>query len=179
MPPSVTIWDPLVRIFHWSLVTSFAAAWMTADEFQDVHEVAGYTVASLLALRLVMGVAGSRYARFTQFVRSPGAVSAYAKSVVANRARRYLGHNPLGGIMVVILIIVLSATAFTGWLQTTGTYWGVEWIQELHEVLANCCLVLIAIHLAGVVFESIRHRENLVVAMVTGRKRRPEPGDCV
>lgn len=179
MPTTIKVWDPLVRVFHWGLVTSFAVAWLTADEVQNVHEAIGYAAAGLVGARLVMGVVGSRYARFSQFVRGPSAVLDYAKTVVANRASRYLGHNPLGGIMVIALIVVMAAIAFTGWLQTTDAYWGVDWLQELHEALATTALGLIALHVCGVVVESIRHRESLVAAMVTGRKRQPEPGDIV
>lgn len=179
MPDTVKVWDPLVRIFHWGLVTSFAVAWLTADEVQNVHETIGYTAAGLVGARLLMGVVGSRYARFSQFVRGPSVVLGYAKTVVASRARRYLGHNPLGGIMVVTLIAMMAAIAFTGWLQTTDAYWGVDWLQETHELLATAMLGLVALHLGGVVVESIRHRENLAAAMVTGRKRQPEPGDVV
>ena len=91
--------------------------------------------------------------------------------------RRYLGHNPLGGWMIVTLLATLAEVCATGWLATTDRYWGVEWVQELHEICAEALLALVALHVAGVVLESLRHRENLARAMITGRKAAPRPGD--
>lgn len=201
---TVRVWDPLVRVFHWGLVAAFATAWLTADEVQPIHEVAGYTVAGLVALRLIWGFAGSRYARFTQFVKGPGATLAYLGSMLRRQEPRYLGHNPAGAAMIVALLLTLSGTAFTGWLmaepdrvamlpalpQIVSPAWadddGDEYgeggeaegpLKEVHETLANLMLLLVAAHVAGVVLASIRHRENLARAMITGDKRAPEPGD--
>lgn len=113
----VRVWDPLVRIFHWGLVAAFATAWLTADELQPVHEIAGYTVAGLIAFRLIWGVVGGRYARFTQFLRGPGPTLSYLGDMLRGKERRYLGHNPAGALMIVALLISLSGTAFTGWLM--------------------------------------------------------------
>ncbi|WP_323039410.1 cytochrome b/b6 domain-containing protein [Gemmobacter sp.] len=201
---TVRVWDPLVRVFHWGLLAAFATAWLTADEVQPIHEVAGYTVAGLVALRLIWGFADSRYARFTQFVKGPGATLAYLGSMLRRQEPRYLGHNPAGAAMIVALLLTLSGTAFTGWLmaepdrvamlpalpQIVSPAWadddGDEYgeggeaegpLKEVHETLANLMLLLVAAHAAGVVFASIRHRENLARAMITGDKRAPEPGD--
>lgn len=174
---SVRVWDPLVRFFHWSLVASFAVAWISADEWDDLHIWAGYAAGALIAFRLVWGLLGPRYARFGQFVRSPGAVAAYLKDIVSGRERRYLGHNPAGGAMILALILSLAALCLTGWMYTLDMFWGVEWVEETHEVLANLLLVLVALHLAGVVLASLKHQENLVRAMITGRKRAPAAGD--
>lgn len=113
----VHVWDPLVRVFHWGLVAAFATAWLTADEVQPVHELAGYVVAGLVAVRLVWGLVGSRYARFAQFVKGPRATIAYLGDMTRRRERRYLGHNPAGAAMIVALLVMLSGTAFTGWLM--------------------------------------------------------------
>ena len=104
-------------MFHWGLVAAFATAWLTADELQPVHEFAGYTVAALVAFRLVWGLVGSRYARFAQFLKGPGETLAYLGDMTRGRERRYLGHNPAGAAMVVALLVTLSGTAFTGWLM--------------------------------------------------------------
>ena len=111
------VWDPLVRVFHWGLVAAFATAWLTADELQPVHEFAGYTVAALVAARLVWGLVGSRYARFAQFLKGPRETLAYLGDMARGRERRYLGHNPAGAAMIVALLVTLSGTAFTGWLM--------------------------------------------------------------
>ncbi len=175
--PTVKVWDPLVRIFHWSLVASFAVAWISADEWDDLHIWAGYAAAGLIAFRLVWGLLGPRYARFTQFLRRPASVAAYLKDLVSGRERRYLGHNPAGGAMVLALILSLAALCLTGWMCTLDMFWGEEWVEEAHEILANLLLVLVGLHLAGVVLASLKHQENLVRAMITGRKRAPAAGD--
>lgn len=198
------IWDPLVRLFHWGLVAAVAVAWLSGDEWDGVHNVAGYVVAGLVATRLIWGFVGGRYARFTQFVRGPSKVLSYLRDMAAGRERRYLGHNPAGAAMMVVLLVTLAATAFTGWLleepariaglpeapqlvdsafaddDERGEYGereGEEVIEELHEVLANGLLLLIALHVGGVILTSIRHRDNLVRAMVTGNKRAAGPYD--
>jgi cytochrome b len=174
---TVKVWDPLVRLFHWSLAASFVLAWISADEWDDLHIWAGYTAAALIAFRLVWGLVGPRYARFRQFVRAPGAVAAYLKDLLAGREARYLGHNPAGGAMIIVLILSLAALCLTGWMYTLDAFWGEEWVEELHEILANLLLVLVGLHVAGVVLASLKHHENLARAMLTGRKRAPAAGD--
>jgi len=176
MSGSVRVWDPLVRIGHWSLVAAVAVAWITGDEWQSTHEVAGYVAATVVALRILWGFAGSRHARFSDFVRGPAAVLAYARGMLRGRKQRYLGHNPAGGVMILALIATVMALGLTGWLATTDRFWGSEWLEESHEALANLLLVLIALHLGGVLLGSIRDGENLVRAMITGRKRSPGLG---
>lgn len=203
----VRVWDPLIRVFHWSLVAAFAVAYLSAEELSTVHEVAGYVVAGLVAFRMIWGLVGSRYARFAQFFKGPSTTFAYLRDVVGHRDRRYLGHNPAGAVMTAALLITLSATAFTGWLLEDETriamlpdlpqiiapafavddgedreyrgrgQGGESAVEEVHEVLANLMLLLIAVHVGGVVLTSLRHRENLARAMVTGEKRAPEPGE--
>lgn len=202
--PVVRVWDPLVRVFHWGLVAAFAAAWLTADEVQPVHEAAGYTVAGLVAFRLIWGLAGSRYARFSQFVKGPAATLAYLGTILRGTERRHLGHNPAGAAMIVAMLLALSGVAVTGWLmaeparlamlpdmpQVVTPAWAdddddehgergeVEGpLKEAHEILANLMLLLVAAHVGGVVLASVRHRENLARAMLTGDKRAPGPGD--
>lgn len=173
-PASVKVWDLFVRVFHWSLVASFTIAFLTGDEIETLHIWAGYAAAGLVALRLAWGLIGPSYARFTQFVKSPAAVLSYMGDIVTGREARYIGHNPAGGAMVVALLAMLVGLSVTGILMTTPAYWHSEPLEEIHEVLANLMLGLVILHIAGVVLASIRHHENLVRAMITGRKRAPE-----
>ncbi|MBU0723355.1 MAG: cytochrome b/b6 domain-containing protein [Alphaproteobacteria bacterium] len=177
MQPGIKVWDPFVRLFHWTLVGAIAIAWLSADEWDALHEWTGYLIAGLLATRLVWGLIGSRYARFSHFVRPPAAVGVYLRDVLKGRERRYLGHNPAGAAMILALIAVIAATAVTGWMGTLDRFWGLEWVEELHETLATLLLVLVPLHVAGVVLASRRHCENLVRAMIVGRKRAPSGTD--
>ena len=130
----------------------------------------GYLVLAVVAIRVVWGFTGSAHARFVDFIRSPGETIAYARDVLAGREKRHLGHNPLGGWMIVALLGTVLATGVTGWLYTTDRFWGEEWLEDLHAALGTLILPLVALHVAGVVFTSWRQRENLVAAMIGGVK---------
>lgn len=110
----IKVWDPLVRLFHWTLVISFTVAYVTGEEGDLVHFYSGYVIAGLLLFRLVWGFIGSRHARFADFVRSPREVIEYTRSLFSGHPRRYLGHNPAGGVMVILLLLSLSGTVVTG-----------------------------------------------------------------
>ena len=173
----VKVWDIVVRLFHWSLVVTFALAWLTADELERAHEWIGYTVGGLIVLRLIWGITGTRYARFVQFVKGPSATIAYLKSMMSGRERRYLGHNPAGAAMVMALLLSIMALTLSGWMMTLDMFWRSEWVEELHEVLANSVLFLVVAHVAGVFLAGRRHKENLVRAMITGYKRGASEND--
>ena len=167
----VKVWDPLVRVAHWALVASIGAAWWTRHGGERLHEWLGYAALALITLRIIWGFVGSRYAQFSQFVRSPRATLAYARQIAQHTEPRHIGHNPLGAWMIVALLTMVAATGFTGWLYTTPQFWGLEWVERLHEWCSHLLLALAALHVGGVIFSSVRHRENLVAAMVTGTKR--------
>ena len=185
-PTTEYVWDPLVRLFHWTLVTAFLLAWVTGDDWLTPHQFAGYTIGGLLLFRITWGFVGPRHARFSDFVRPPRQVAAYLADVARFRARRHVGHNPAGGMMVVALLTSLFLTMVSGVLtfgaeEAQGPAAGLatwtggavaEVIEESHELLANLTLLLVFAHLAGVLLASLQHRENLVRAMVTGHKPR-------
>ena len=167
----VRVWDPFVRLFHWGLVLSFAVAWLSADTWEEVHMWSGYAAGGLVLLRLAWGFIGTPYARFAHFVHPPVTVIVYLKAIVTGSEARHVGHNPAGGTMIVALMLAMAATAFTGYLLTTDAFWGVSWMQHLHDWSAHGLILLVGLHLAGVALASFRHRENLVRAMIVGRKR--------
>ena len=165
-------------------VAGFAVAWLTGDEQETVHVWAGYLVAAVVLVRLVWGVIGTRHARFWSFVRGPRAVADYLLGLLRGGGRRYLGHNPAGGAMVVALLLALALTAgsgmallaadegegpLAGWVAKRHAT--EEILEELHEIAGNVTLALIVLHVAGVLASSLVHRENLVRSMITGRKR--------
>jgi len=165
-----TVWDPLVRVLHWSLVAGIAIAWFTDHGPAKLHDGAGYAVLIVIAVRLVWGIAGPDAARFRSFVRGPSATLDYAKAVARGTEARHLGHNPLGAWMIVALLLCAAAAGVSGWLLTTDAFWGIAWMEAVHDAFANMLLGLIALHVTGVIFPSFRQRENLVRAMIDGRK---------
>jgi len=170
-PATIRVWDPFVRVFHWSLVMLFVIAYATGDEIERVHIYAGYTIAVLIALRVLWGFIGSRHARFTDFVRSPREIIAYLRAVARWEAPHHLGHNPAGGLMILLLLGTLAVTCATGLAMTTDAFWGAKWVEEVHETCANLTVGLVLFHILGAVTTSLMYGENLVKAMVTGRKR--------
>ncbi len=166
----VRVWDVIVRLFHWSLVASVALAFLTEDA-RKLHEFFGYTMVGLIGLRLVWGLIGSHHARFASFVPGPRRLVSYLVDMARGRERRYLGHNPAGGAMVIALLAMLGAIGWTGYLMGTDAYFGDERLEDIHELLANILLVMIGLHVGGVILASLRHSENLVLAMITGQKR--------
>ena len=194
----ITVWDPLVRLFHWTLAIAFTLAYFTQEGpfeelldqvdgqwLQIIHVWAGYVIAGLLLFRLLWGFTGPRYARFSDFVYGPRETLRYVGEVLTLRAPRYLGHNPAGGAMIVVLLLSLAITVSAG-LTLYGADKGlgplsgllldsseafIHSVKEIHEFFANFTLLLVVGHLVGVIWESLLHRENLAHAMITGRKR--------
>jgi cytochrome b len=171
----ILVWDAPVRVFHWLMVLSFAGAWITAESesWRLVHVTLGYTLAGLVGFRLLWGLIGTRYARFASFVRGPGAVRRYVGALLRGRPEHHAGHNPAGALAIVALLVLSVVVAASGW-ATYGELGG-RWIEELHEGAASVMLAVVGVHVAGVLLASLLHRENLVGAMVSGRKvGRPE-----
>ncbi len=181
----IKVRDPAVRLFHWLLVGGFVTAYVTEGDWLDVHVWAGYLVFTLLVFRLMWGFVGPRPARFTDFVRGPKTVLPYLRAVLTGKAKRYLGHNPAGGAMIVALLLSVLVTTVSGMALYGADAWlgplaglmkntsetGVEVLEEIHEVAAHLTVTLVVIHVLGVIWESLLHHENLVKAMITGRKR--------
>jgi cytochrome b len=187
----VKVWDPLVRVFHWTLVTAFLVAYVTEDDLLDLHVYAGYLIGGLLAFRLVWGLVGSRHARFSDFVKRPSTVWAYMKSLIGRHPRRYLGHNPAGGAMVIALLVSLLITTLSGVaiygagesagplaasLAGVSDFWA-DVLEGIHEFFANFTVVLVVVHVLGVLLASLQHRENLVKSMVNGFKAKQTEGE--
>jgi cytochrome b len=177
MTEPLRVWDRAVRALHWVLVGAVALSALGLVALFGVHQPAGYVALAAVVLRIVWGVRGSHYARFAQFVRGPRAAWRYARAVAGRREPRHLGHNPLGAWMVLALMACVAGLALTGWLYTTDAYWGDETVEAVHLALAWGLLGLVVVHVAGVIFTSLRHRENLVASMVHGDKRAPEGDD--
>lgn len=193
----VKVWDIAVRTFHWSLVILFTLAYLTGEEEGALHNNAGYIVLGLLALRFLWGFVGTKYARFSDFIYGPRTTIAYARSMLSSNPRRYLGHNPLAGWMIVALLVSIFVTCWSG-IEYIGSKGqgplagnthvligmalaneddtaehedeGDEFWEEVHELFANLSVLLVIVHIAGVIVSSRMHRENLAKSMITGYK---------
>lgn len=193
----VPVWDIVVRVGHWALVAFFAIAYLSGEvEAETLHAWAGYAILAIVVVRIVWGFVGTKHARFSDFVVGRRETAAYARSLLSLRPKHYLGHNPLGGWMVIALLAALLAVSWSGLelyategkgplaavpavvapAQANGEKENGEredeslW-EEVHEFLAHLSLLLVFVHIAGVLVASLIHRENLVRAMITGRKK--------
>ncbi|NOZ52263.1 MAG: cytochrome B [Gammaproteobacteria bacterium] len=181
----IKVWDPVIRIFHWVLVAAFMVAYLTEDDFLDLHVFAGYVLGAAIIIRLFWGFVGTKHARFSDFVTTPSAALKYLKEILVLKAKRYLGHNPAGGLMIITMLMSLTLTVITGvalygaeeqagpmanWFLSNADAWE-DVLEETHEFLANFTLLLVGLHVLGVIAESLIHKENLVRAMIDGIKR--------
>ncbi len=173
-PPQafVHVWDLPLRIFHWSLAACIVTAWLSANVFETLHRVAGYSTIVLVAFRLMWGLFGPRYARFDRLLPLLRAAPRYLMRFSRGRAGGYIGLNPAGAAMLVASLALVLISAISGWMQITIRFFGVDWVEELHTWSSYSLLVLAAIHVLGVVAASVLQRQNLPAAMLTGRKRR-------
>ena len=174
---SILVWDLPVRMFHWLTVLSFAGAWLTAESerWRLLHVTLGYTLAGLLVFRVLWGLIDTRHARFTDFVRGPGAVRRYLAALLRGQPEHAVGHNPAGALAILALLALGAASAVSGWAVYNQL--GGDWLEEAHEFAASLMLAVVGVHILGVLVASRLHRENLAASMITGRKRgRPEQG---
>jgi len=171
MQRRILVWDVPTRLVHWLLAVSFLGALVTADaeRLRNLHIAAGYACVALILFRVLWGVIGTRHARFWSFLYRPREIVAYLRSMVAGRPRHYVGHNPVGGVAVLLLLGLGLATGLSGWASLNEI--GGDAVEELHEALAIGMLAVVCVHVVGVIASSVLHRENLVWGMVTGVKR--------
>lgn len=167
----IQIWDAPVRLSHWLMAICFTVAYVTAevDSLRLLHISMGYTMLFLICFRLVWGFIGSRYARFSEFIRSPAAVIRYLRSMISGHPARYTGHNPAGAMAIIAMLCLGLIVTMSGYAHYNEL--GGEWLEDVHEIAANMMLVVVGIHVAGVLLASYLHRENLVRSMIGGRKQ--------
>ena len=174
----ILVWDWPVRLGHWLMVGGFILAWLTSESetFRLLHVISGATVLAVATFRLPWGFIGSRYARFVDFVRGPRAVKDYAAGLLKLEPAHHVGHNPAGGWAIVLLLGLAILTGLSGWANYNDI--GGGFLEELHEGLAVTMLTVVFIHIAGVLSGSLMHGENLVRAMLNGRKQ-GMPGEAI
>ena len=167
------VWDPAVRLFHWSLVAGFAANALFTDAESKLHQWIGYAVVALVVFRLVWGFVGPRYARFADFPPDPGAALHQLQDMATGRRRVHVGHTPLGALMIYNLLATMLVIGVSGYLMTTNQFFGVDWTEQLHEAAVTWAELSVAGHILAVIWESRRTGVNLPRAMVTGVKTVP------
>ena len=197
---TIKVWDLLIRLFHWTLVGAFIVAYITQEEGSAWHIYSGYIIFALIAFRLLWGIVGTKYARFSSFIYSPKETFNYLKGLINRHPKHYIGHNPAGSWMVIALLISLSVATVSG-VEIRSSEGGGNFFatvsndvsmikaarfenesdeenegnesfwKDIHEASANIVLMLIILHILGVVVSSKLHNENLVRSMITGNKR--------
>jgi cytochrome b len=165
-----TVWDIVTRVFHWSLVVAFCTAQLTAEEWDPVHEYAGYVVLSLVAFRVVWGLVGPQNVQFREFIKSAMIIMTHMANIWTGRHTAEAGHNPAGGAMVMVLLAWLALTGLTGWLSVTVSGDFAESLEELHEFFGEFALLLILAHITGVILMSFVERQDLATSMIDGKK---------
>ena len=168
---TVKVWDPVVRTFHWFVVTGVVLNLFVLEPGKYWHRTTGYAVAIAFALRFLWGFVGTRHARWSDFWPTSTSVVLHVRAIRAGNDRRHLGHNPLAALSIIGFFTLIALLAGTGWLLRTDAFFGSDGMESVHEFIGNSLMVLMFIHAAGAIVESFRHRENLVLSMVTGRKR--------
>ncbi len=173
----IMVWDMPVRVFHWMLVICFAGAWLTSESerLAMIHYAFGYTASLLVLIRLVWGVIGTRYARFSQFLKTPKAVIEHFMAMLRGHPHHDVGHNPAGGLVMFALMLFILLIGFTGYL-TVKEFFG-NFVSEIHEAVASLVLGLVVVHIIAAIGMSVIEKQNLVRSMVTGTKKGfPEQG---
>lgn len=171
---NIKVWDPAVRLFHWCLVSAFAGNALFIDDDSKLHQYVGYVVVGLIAFRVLWGIVGTRYARFSSFPPSVAGSIEQLSDMATGRTKIHVGHTPLGALMIYNLLATLAVIGASGYLMTTDMFWGVEWPEEIHELSVAWAEFSVILHIAAVVFETRRTKVNLPRAMVTGIKFIPD-----
>ncbi|MGY3448284.1 cytochrome b/b6 domain-containing protein [Bradyrhizobium sp. USDA 4353] len=170
---TVAVWDFPLRVWHWALAATVLVACVTPNRFDRLHRTAGYAVIGLLAFRLIWGLIGSRHSLFARISLKLRAAPQYIVGMLRGETGRYLGLNPAGAAMLVVMLALLIVSTISGLMQVSVRFFGVGWIEQAHALSSNAIIALIAVHVLGTLWMSLLQRENLARAMFTGRKRVP------
>ncbi len=164
------IWDPFIRLFHWSTVIIFILNRFVTED--DLHDYLGYLLLALLIARVVWGFCGSHNARFASFFPTISGIKRHIYQVKTHTVSKSEGHNPVGGLMILSLLCLLFAICITGWMMSLDQFWGVEWVEDIHQLLSNIALAAVVVHILAVIIMSKITSINLIKTMITGYRKR-------
>ncbi|HEX4272264.1 MAG TPA: cytochrome b/b6 domain-containing protein, partial [Rhizomicrobium sp.] len=182
--PRVKVWDAPTRLFHWSIVLLVFVSWFSADRgLMTIHLWSGLSLLALLLFRIAWGIMGSTTARFSDFMHPPRNIAGYLKGLARGEKRLHAGHNPAGGVMVVVMIAALLAQAVTGLFSNDGLRFNgplAMWISQdisdqvtrIHGTIFNIILLLVWCHVVAIGFYLLVRDDNLVGPMFSGKKPR-------
>lgn len=171
---NIMVWDPLVRLIHWSLAIAIILNGAIVDEESSLHEWIGYFAVGLIGVRLIWGLIGSSYARFSAFPPNPVAAIRHLVALSRGDKTVHLSHNPIGALMAYNIWLTVLLLGITGYMMGTISFFGVDWVEEAHEMAFNWLVFSIILHIGGVMFDTWRTGVPIVSAMINGRKRIPE-----
>ncbi len=169
---TVHVWDRFIRVFHWSLVACVLTNFFVIDDGETLHQWLGYAASVLVLARIVWGFIGPRHARFSDFFPTPTKIRKHLADLRSGANGLHDGHNPVGALVMLAMLAVVLSLGLTGYMQTTDTFWGQKWLQELHEMLASTLIAFAGLHAAAAIVMSRIERTNLIAAMITGVKVR-------
>lgn len=172
----IRVWDPLVRILHWALVFCVVSNFIN-ESGHAVHRFLGLTASGVVVVRFVWGFIGPQYARFSDWFPTPSRLVPYIKALLSNAAPRHIGHNPAGAVMMLVLMALVISLGTSGFMMTTDAYMDTDWLKELHETFANLLIASVIVHVGAALFESWKHKENLVASMLHGKKPVVSPAE--
>ena len=163
----IRVWDPLVRVLHWTLVFCVVSNFLN-ESGEDLHQILGLIAAAAVTLRFIWGFIGPQYARFSDWFPTPQKLIPYVKALLKNKAPRHIGHNPAGAVMMLVLMAIVITLAVSGYVYVNIL--DDDWIMELHEVMSNVLIAAVIAHVSAAIFESWKHKENLIASMIHGKK---------
>ncbi|PKH01988.1 cytochrome B [Psychromonas sp. MB-3u-54] len=164
------IWDPLIRFFHWTVAAMFLLNFLVFEEGDTNHRWAGYYILAALAIRILWGFVGSKNARFKNFLPTPSGIKHHLHLLKSKQFEVSKGHNPIGGLMVFALLFCLLSSGISGWMMGLDAFWGEDWLEEIHELIANTTMMLVVFHVSAVVLFSKFGPVNLIKQMITGQR---------
>ncbi len=169
----VTLWDPLVRLFHASFAATFLVNYFATEAGGSIHQWLGYSAIGLLMIRMVWGFIGPRPARWRHFWPTRERLKFHFQQLRQGKPHRHLGHSPLGALVMITMMLIMVGLGVTGYMmEETDIFWGVKWVEQLHGLLANSLMMLVIIHISAAIYESVKLKDNLPASMITGKRRK-------